>query len=162
MAPIQRIPDGFNTVTPHLIVDGAAKAIDFYRAAFGAEEVIRMPMPGNPSQLMHAQIRIGNSMLMLADVFAGCSKGPDGSGMTPVTIHLYVEDADAAFAQALAAGAKAEMPLEDTFWGDRYGQLTDPFGHRWSIATHVHDYTPEQMAKGAEDMFAAHAAARQD
>lgn len=161
MAPTQRIPDGFSTVTPHLIVDGAAKAIDFYRAAFGAEEVVRMPMPGNPAQLMHAQIRVGNSMIMLADAFAGCSAGPDGSGMTPVTIHLYVEDADATFAQAIAAGAKVEMPLEDTFWGDRYGQLTDPFGHRWSIATHVHDYTEEQMAKGAEEAFAAHAAAQQ-
>lgn len=158
MATTRPIPEGFHTVTPHLVIDGAADAIAFYKQAFGAEELMRMPMPGNPSQLMHAQVRIGNSIIMLADVFAGCSAAPDGSGMTPVTIHLYVEDADAVFAQAIAAGAKAEMPIEDTFWGDRYGQVVDPFGHRWSIATHRHDYTPEQMQQGAEAMFAAFAA----
>jgi len=158
----QPIPDHFHTVTPHLVVDGAADAIEFYKRAFGAEEVMRMPMPGNPARIMHAQLRIGSSSVMLADAFQGCSPGPDGSGKTPVTLHLYVEDADAAFARAVAAGATVAMPLADMFWGDRYGQVVDPFGHRWSVATHVADYTPEQMQKGAEEAFAAFAAAPQN
>lgn len=157
----KRTPDGFHSVTPHLVVKGARDAIAFYEKAFGAEDAECMPMPGDPDKVMHAQMRIGSSMIMLADEFAGCSTGPDGSGMTPVTLHLYVEDADAVFDRAVAAGAKVAMPLADMFWGDRYGQLVDPFGHRWSIATHMHDYTPEEMAKGAEEAFAAHAAARQ-
>lgn len=154
----QPIPKHFNSVTAHLVVKDAAAAIEFYKQAFGAEEILRMPTPDDPAKVMHAEIRIGNSAVMLADEFGGCSQAPDGSGTTPVTLHLYVEDADAAFDRAVAAGAKVAMPLADMFWGDRYGQVVDPFGHRWSIATHVHDYTPEQIAKGAEEMFAAHAA----
>lgn len=159
MAPSTKpIPDHFHTVTPHLVVKNARAAIEFYKQAFGAEGEQCMPMPGDPTKVMHAQLQIGDSMVMLADEFGGCSTGPDGSGMTPVTLHLYVKDADATFTRAVAAGAKVAMPLADMFWGDRYGQLVDPFGHRWSIATHLHDYTPEQMAKGAEEAFAAHAA----
>ncbi|MEQ9334828.1 VOC family protein [Thalassobaculum sp.] len=159
MAPSpKKVPDNFHSVTPHLVVKGAKNAIAFYKKAFGATGEDCMTMPGAPDQVMHAQIRIGDSMIMLADEFSGCSEGPDGSGATPVTLHLYVEDADAVFAQAIAAGATVGMPLADMFWGDRYGQVIDPFGHRWSIATHMRDYTPEEMAKGAEEMFAAHAA----
>lgn len=159
-ASTQPIPDHFHTVTPHLVTDGATDAIDFYKRAFGAEEIMRMPMPGNPSKIMHAQLRIGTSTVMLADSFEGCTQGPDGSAAASVTLHLFVEDADAAFERAIDAGAKVTMPLADMFWGDRYGQLVDPFGHRWSVATHIHDYTPEQMAKGAEEAMAAFAAQR--
>jgi len=159
-ASTQPIPDHFHTVTPHLVADGAADAIDFYKRAFGAEEIMRMPMPGNPSKVMHAQLRIGTSTVMLADSFDGCTPGPDGSAAAAVTLHLFVEDADAAFARAIEAGAEVSMPLADMFWGDRYGQLVDPFGHRWSVATHIHDYPPEQMAKGAEEAMAAFAAQR--
>lgn len=146
------IPDGFHSVTPHLSVKGAADAIEFYKKAFGAVEMVRMPMPGNPNQLMHASIKIGDSIIMLADEFAGCSQGPISLGGTSVTIHLYVTDVDAGMERATQAGAKVTMPQMDMFWGDRYGQVVDPFGHRWSLATHVRDLTPEEIAKGAEEM----------
>jgi uncharacterized glyoxalase superfamily protein PhnB len=141
---VRAIPEGFHTVTPHLVCAGALDAIEFYKKAFGAVETGRMPGPGG--KIMHAQLRIGDSPIMLADDFPefGCN-GPQALKGTPVFIHLYVNDADAVFAQAVAAGAKPVMPLADMFWGDRYGQLDDPFGHRWSIATHKRDMTPEQM-----------------
>jgi len=148
------IPQGFHSVTPHLSVDGAAQAIDFYRRAFGAEELMRMPMPGDPGKLMHAALRIGDSIVMLADLFPGCP-GPSEIGDSPVTVHLYVPDADATMAAAVAAGAEVTMPLADMFWGDRYGQIRDPFGHRWSIATHTRDLSPEEMEKGAAEAMAA-------
>ena len=141
---VRAIPEGFHTITPHLVCAGAAEAIEFYKKAFGAVETGRMPGPGG--KIMHAQLRIGDSPIMLADDFPefGCN-GPQALKGTPVFIHLYVNDADATWAQAVAAGAKPVMPLADMFWGDRYGQLDDPFGHRWSIATHKRDMTPEQM-----------------
>lgn len=141
---VRAIPEGFHTVTPHLVCAGASEAIEFYKKAFGAVETGRMPGPGG--KIMHAQLRIGDSPVMLADDFPefGCN-GPQALKGTPVFIHLYVDDADAVFAQAVAAGAKTVMPLADMFWGDRYGQLDDPFGHRWSIATHKRDMTPQQM-----------------
>jgi uncharacterized glyoxalase superfamily protein PhnB len=141
---VRAIPEGFHTVTPHLVCAGAAQAIEFYKNAFGAVEIGRMPGPGG--KIMHAELRIGDSRIMLADDFPdyGCN-GPLALKGTPVFIHLYVNDADAAWAQAVAAGGKPVMPLADMFWGDRYGQLDDPFGHRWSIATHKRDMTPEQM-----------------
>ncbi len=148
MAQVKPVPEGFHTVTPHLIVKGAAKAIDFYRNAFGAEEVLRMPSPDG--KLMHAEIRIGDSHIMLADEFPDWgSVGPQSIGGSPVVIHLYVADCDALFAKATKAGAKVTMPLQDMFWGDRYGKLEDPFGHRWSIATHKEELTPEQVMKRA-------------
>jgi PhnB protein len=140
------IPYGHRAITPHLIVAGASEAIDFYKRAFGAEELSRMPFP-NPDGTMklgHAELLIGDSKLFLADEFPDYgSVGPSGS--SPVTIHLYVTDADATFAQAVEAGATISMPLADMFWGDRYGKVIDPFGHHWSIAEHVEDLTPEQM-----------------
>ncbi len=148
------IPEGFHTVTPHLVVDGAADAIAFYRQAFGAEEILRMPMPDGSGKLMHAQIRIGDSFVMLTDAMQGCSSGPLADG-SPVVIHLYVPDADATIDQAVAAGATVTMPAGDAFWGDRYGQVLDPFGHKWSVATHIADLTPEQIAAGAAAAFAA-------
>lgn len=141
------IPAGQNAITPHLVIKGASEAIEFYKRAFGAEELSRMPFP-NPDGTMkigHAELRIGDSKLFLADEFPDYgSVGPDG-GASPVTIHLYVTDADATFARAVEAGATVSMPLDNMFWGDRYGKLVDPFGHNWAIAEHLEDLTPEQM-----------------
>jgi PhnB protein len=141
------IPAGQHAITPHLVVKGAAEAIDFYKRALGAEELSRMPFPGKDGRMKlgHAELRIGDSRLFLADEFPEYgSVGPSGGG-SPVTIHLYVTDADAAFARAVEAGATVAMPLADMFWGDRYGKLIDPFGHHWSIAEHLEDLSPEQM-----------------
>jgi uncharacterized glyoxalase superfamily protein PhnB len=149
---VRAIPEGFHTVTPHLVCAGAADALEFYKKAFGATETGRMPGPGG--KIMHAQFRIGDSPIMLADAFPDYgSNGPLTLKGTPVVIHLYVEDADAVFQQAVAAGAKPVMPLADMFWGDRYGQVEDPFGHRWSIATHKQDLTPAQMQEGMQKMM---------
>src|SRR3984885_8828722 len=138
------IPDGMHTVTPHLICANAAAAIEFYKKAFNATETSRLPGPGG--RLMHASLRIGDSTVMLVDEMPEHGAlGPKSLKGSPVAIHLYVEDADATAAQAVAAGAKTIMPVTDMFWGDRYGQLEDPFGHRWSIATHVRDVTPVEM-----------------
>lgn len=150
---VRPIPEGFHTVTPHLVCAGAAEAIEFYKKAFGAVEVGRMPSPDG--KIMHASLRIGDSPLMLADEFPDYgSLGPLALKGTPVVVHLYVNDVDAVFAQAIAAGAKPIMPPAEMFWGDRYGQLADPFGHRWSIATHTRDMTPEQMREEFQKMMA--------
>ena len=150
-AKIKPIPDGMRTVTPHLVCAGAADAIEFYKKAFGAVEVARQPGPDG--KIMHASIRIGDSAVMLVDEFPAWGvRGPKALGGSPVTIHLYVEDADAFAARAVAAGAKVTMPIEDAFWGDRYGQLEDPFGHRWSVATHVRDVTPTEMERAMREM----------
>lgn len=143
------IPEGVHTVTPHLVCAGAAEAIEFYKKAFNAVEIHRIPGPGG--KLMHGAIRIGDSMVMLADEFPEWgSKGPKTLGGTAVTIHLYVEDVDAVFAQAVSAGATPAMPVADMFWGDRYGMLIDPFGHSWSVATHVKDLTTEEMIEASK------------
>jgi PhnB protein len=138
------IPDGMHTVTPHLICANAAAAIEFYKKAFNATETSRLPGPGG--RLMHASLRIGDSAVMLVDEMPEHGAlSPKSLKGSPVAIHLYVEDADAVAAQAVAAGAKTIMPVTDMFWGDRYGQLEDPFGHRWSVATHVRDVTPAEL-----------------
>ena len=148
---VKPIPEGMRTVTPHLVCEGAADAIEFYKKAFDAVENGRMPAPDG--KIMHAQIRIGDSVVMLVDAFPDMGAlGPKALKGSPVTIHLYVEDADKTFEQAVAAGATARMPPADMFWGDRYGQIVDPFGHIWSIATHKHDYTPEQMQANMANM----------
>ena len=145
-AKVDAIPEGMHTVTPHLVCEGAAAAIEFYKKAFGAVETARMPGPNG--KLMHAAVRIGDSTVMLADDFPEYGGlGPKALKGSPVTLHVYVTDADATFAQAVAAGATVKMPMADMFWGDRYGQVTDPFGHHWSIATHVKDMTPEEMSE---------------
>lgn len=150
----QQIPAGFHTLTPHLVVKGASKAIEFYKKAFGAEELGRLPAPdGN---VMHADLKIGDSHLFLVEEMPAMdSRGPQLIGGTPVTIHMYVKDVDTAFEKAVAAGAEVRMPLQDMFWGDRYGVLTDPFGHSWSLATHQEDLSPAEVAKRAEAAFAA-------
>lgn len=141
---VRPIPEGFRSVTPHLVCEGAAAALDFYVTAFGAVEISRMPGPDG--RLMNAQMRIGDSMIMLNDDFPDYGlPGPLALQGSPVAIHLYVPDVDASFAQAVAAGATPLMPPADQFWGDRYAVVKDPFGHRWSIATHKRDLTPEQM-----------------
>jgi len=141
---VRPIPEGFHSVTPHLVCEGAAKAIEFYQQCFGAVEVARMPGPGG--KIMHAEMRIGDSRVMLCDDFPEFgSRGPLALGGSTVVIHLYVPDADAVWERAMAAGAKPLMPLGDAFWGDRYGQLVDPFGHRWAIATHIRDMSPEEI-----------------
>ena len=151
MPQVKPIPDGMRTVTPHLVCAGAADAIEFYRQAFNAVELARMPGP--QGKLLHAMIRIGDSAVMLVDEFpAWGSFGPKSLKGTPVTIHLYVEDVDAAVQRAVAAGATVKMPIADMFWGDRYGVLEDPFGHSWSIATHVRDVSPEDMQKEMQKM----------
>lgn len=145
------IPSGMHSLTPHLVCARAADAIDFYKKAFGAVELSRLPGPDG--KIMHAMLRIGDSALMLVDEAPKWGMlGPIALKGSPVTIHLYVEDVDAFSARAVAAGAKVTMPLENMFWGDRYGTLEDPFGHRWSIATHVRDVTPEDMRIAMEKM----------
>ena len=147
---IKPIPDGFHTLTPHLVVKGASQAIEFYKKAFGAEELGRLTGP-NGNSVMHADLKIGDSHIFLVDEFPEMDcRGPQSIGGTPVTIHMYVEDVDAAFDKAVAAGATEQMPVADMFWGDRYGVLTDPFGHSWSLASHKEDLTPEEIAKRAQ------------
>ena len=146
------IPPDYAGVTSYLIVRGAAKAIDFYKRAFGATELFRMPMPGD--RIGHAEIRIGSGVVMLADEMPEMGhKGPQAFGGTPVSLMFYVTDVDAAFAKALAAGATVAKPLQDQFYGDRSGTLTDPFGHVWTIATHVEDVSPEEMSRRMEKMM---------
>jgi PhnB protein len=146
MAKVKAIPEGYSTITPHLVCKDAAKAIEFYAKAFGAVERYRMPGPGG--KVMHAEIQIGNSIVMLADEFPEQgARSPQSIGGTPVVLMIYTEDVDAAFQRATDAGAKAIMPPADMFWGDRYGKLSDPFGHEWAIATHREDVTPEEMAR---------------
>ena len=142
----QPIPTGHHTITPHLTVKGASEAIEFYKRAFGAEEISRLPVPNPDGQekLGHAALRIDDSRLFLADECPEFdAMGPTGN--PPMTMHLYVTDADAAFDRAVKAGATVRMSLADMFWGDRYGLVVDPFGHNWSIATRKEDLTPDQM-----------------
>ena len=155
------IPDGFSTLTPHIIVDDAIQAIEFYKRAFGAQVTTRHMTPDGKA-VMHAQLKIGNSMLMLANQFPPMCISPKARGGTSVTLHLYVENADAAFDRAVKAGCIVKMPLMDQFWGDRYGQVEDPFGHLWSIGTHKQDLTEQQISENAKAAFAkmeAHAPA---
>jgi uncharacterized glyoxalase superfamily protein PhnB len=155
MSQAKAIPEGFSALTPHIIVNGGAAAIEFYKKAFGAEEIFRMP-GADGETVMYAELQIGGSRLMLAGEMPGegCGASPTTLKGTPVTLHLYVPDADAAFKQAVAAGAEATMPVRDMFWGDRYGSVTDPFGHSWAIATRVKDLTPEEIGKAAQEFFA--------
>ena len=151
MAKPQAIPQGMHVVTPHLVCAGAADAIEFYKKAFGALEGGRMPGPDG--KLMHAMIRIGGDAIMLVDEMPQWGAlGPKALKGSPVTIHLYVEDVDAFVARAVTAGAKVTMPVADMFWGDRYGKIEDPFGHHWSVATHVRDVTPDEMQKAMQQM----------
>jgi PhnB protein len=153
MGAIKPIPDGMHSVTPHLTCAGAADAIEFYKKAFGAVELSRLPGP--QGKLMHAMIRIGDSAVMLVDESPECGMlSPKSLKGSAVTIHLYVENADATVESAVNAGAKITMPVQDMFWGDRYGALEDPFGHRWSVGTHIRDVSMEDMQKAMQKMAA--------
>ena len=146
---VKPIPEGFEGATPYLIVKGAANALDFYKKAFGATEIMRIPAPGG--KVGHAEIKIGNAIIMLADEFPEMNhRSPQSLGGTPVSILVYVQDVDAFVKRAVAAGAKVVMPVETKFYGDRSGSLEDPFGHQWHFATHVEDVPPDEMAKRAE------------
>jgi PhnB protein len=148
------IPEGYPRVTPYLIVDGANAAIDFYCSVLGASE--RMRMPGPDGRIGHAELQLGDSVVMLADENVQMdARGPATIGGTPVSLLVYVEDSDAVFERAVQAGAKSLRPVEDRFYGDRSGQFEDPFGHRWDVSTHVEDVPPEEMSKRAESMMAA-------
>jgi PhnB protein len=155
---VKAVPAGYHTATPYLIVDGAAKALEFYRKAFGATERMRFAAPGG--KIGHAEITIGNSAIMLADEHPEMGyRGPQAIGGTPVSIHLYVENVDEVFPRALAAGATALRPVADQFYGDRSGTLRDPFGHVWNVATHKEDLSPEELSRRAQAAMKQHAGA---
>ena len=150
MADVNPIPDGYPQVTPYLCVDGASAAIEFYGKVFGAKERMRMPAPDG--RIGHAELEIGDSLVMLSDEYPEMGhRGPKTIGGTPVTISVYVKDVDDAFERAVSAGATSVQDVEDRFYGDRTGTFEDPFGHRWSIATHVEDVPPDEMAKRAAE-----------
>jgi len=151
-AKISHIPAGYHTATPYLILSGAGRALEFYRQAFGATEVMRLAGPGD--RVMHAEIQIGDSRIMLADECPEMgARGPQAIGGTPVSVMLYVKDVDAVVAAAVAAGAKLLRPVQDQFYGDRSGTLIDPFGHMWTISTHKEDVSPEEINRRAAAMF---------
>jgi PhnB protein len=154
MANVKPIPDGYPQVSPYLVVDGAAAAIDFYGKVLGTTE--RMRMPGPDGKLGHAELQLGDAVIMLADEFPEMGAvGPKTVGGTPVTIGVYVDDVDKTFAKALEAGATELRPLENQFYGDRSGTFEDPFGHKWTVSTHIEDVPPEEMMKRAAEMGSA-------
>jgi PhnB protein len=153
MADVKPIPDGYPQVTPYLHVDGAAEAIDFYGKVLGARERMRMPSPGG--KVGHAELELGDSLIMLADEHPEMGvRGPKTYGGSPVTVSVYVDDVDAVFQRAIENGATSTREVENQFYGDRAGQFEDPFGHKWSIATHVEDVAPDEMAKRMQEMMA--------
>lgn len=144
--PVKAVPDGYHSVTPYLIVDGAARAIDFYKLAFGATELLRVP--DGQGRVMHSELKIGDSIIMLADEpVNGAYKSAQTLGGTPVSLMIYIEDVDTVFARAISAGAKEVRAVQDQFYGDRSGNLVDPFGHAWTVATHVEDVSQEEMER---------------
>lgn len=152
MPQVKPIPDGYTAVTPYLTVKGAAEAIEFYKKAFGAEELMRMPMPGG--RIAHAEIKIGGAVIMLSDESEEWKAfSPQTVGDSSVTIMLYVPDVDATVKRAVEAGATLTMPVADQFYGDRSGALKDPFGHKWYVATHVEDVPPDEMERRAAKAF---------
>jgi PhnB protein len=151
---VKPIPDGYHTVTPYLAVDDAAEAIEYYKKAFGAKERVRMDAPGG--KIGHAELEIGDSLVMLSDPFPQAStRPPKELGGASASVFMYVEDVDAVVKRAVDAGATVTMEVENQFWGDRFGTVTDPFGHLWSIATHVEDLTPEEIAERGKAAMAA-------
>ena len=150
---VRPIPEGYHTLTPYFTVRDAVRAIEFYKQAFGAQE--RGVMKGPDGKVMHAELKIGDSIVMLADEFPEFGAvAPESGGSTSMGLHIYVTDVDDAFDRAVKAGAKVEMPVSDQFWGDRYGKLRDPFGHRWSIATHVKDMSADEMKRSMDEAMA--------
>jgi PhnB protein len=154
---VRAIPEGYHSISPALTCKDAARAIDFYKSVFGATEIMRMPGPGGV--IMHAELRIGDSVVFINDEIPGMAKAPDGTSLNPVYLFLYTEDVDALINRAVAADCKVTMPLANMFWGDRYGKFNDPFGHSWGVATHVADLTPEEMMRGQAEWTASMAKA---
>lgn len=150
---VKRVPEGFHTITPSLTVKGAADAIDFYKKALGAEEIMRMTGPNG--LIGHAELRIGDSVLFITDEMPnmGMCKSPQTLGGTTGSLYLYVDDVDSAFDRAVKAGGKATMPVTDMFWGDRFGSFEDPYGYQWGLSTHVKDMTPEQIDEAAKEFY---------
>jgi PhnB protein len=146
---VKPIPDGYHTLTPYLVVRDAVRAIEFYKQAFGAQE--RGVMKGPDGKVMHAELTIGDSIIMLSDEMPEYGTHSPLSGGAGMGLHIYVDGVDAAFDRAVKAGAQVEMPVADQFWGDRYGKLKDPFGHKWSIATHTKDLSRDEMKKGMDE-----------
>ena len=143
--PVRPIPEGYHSISPALTCKDAARAIEFYKSVFGATEIMRMPGPGGV--IMHAELRIGDSVIFLNDEIPGMTAGLSGSSSNPVYLFLYTEDVDSIYNRAVSMGSKVVMPLENMFWGDRYGKFNDPFGHSWGVATHVEDVAPEEMTR---------------
>lgn len=150
MSPVKAIPDGYHAITPSLTCKDAARAIDFYKKAFGATEVFRMPTPDG--RIAHAELKIGDSMLMVNDELMPMATVSEGT--RPTYLFLYVTDVDSTFDNAVKNGARSDMPVENQFWGDRFGKLTDPFGHQWGIATHVEDVAPDELKRRADTWMA--------
>jgi PhnB protein len=146
---VRPIPEGYHSITPQLTCRDAARAIDFYKKVLGAKEIMRMPGPDG--RVMHAELQIGDSRFMIGDEFPGMSVAPAPSALHSSSLFVYTEDVDGLFNNAVQAGAKADMPPSDMFWGDRYGKFTDPFGHQWGIATHKEDVAPEEMKRRSEE-----------
>jgi PhnB protein len=147
MPAVRAVPEGFHTITPSIVCKGAAHAIDFYKQVFNAKEISRMEMPGN--MIGHADLLIGDSHLMLSDEFPGMAAAP-AANTTSYNLFVYTDNVDDLFDRAVKAGCKVEMPLNNQFWGDRYGKIRDPFGHQWGLAQHVEDVAPEEMKKRAD------------
>jgi PhnB protein len=146
------IPKGFHTITPSLTCRGAAKAIDFYKKAFGAQELMRMPSPDG--KVSHAEIKIGDSVVFISDEFPGMTAAPSPTATPSYSLIVYVDDVDSVFNRVVSAGAKVDMPMQDMFWGDRYGKVTDPFGHQWGLAMHIEDVAPDEIGRRAQTFFA--------
>jgi PhnB protein len=150
--PVRAIPEGYHSISPSLTCKEAARAIEFYKSVFGATEVMRMPGPGG--MIMHAELRIGDSVIFVNDEVPGIAVAPTPGVTPPSYLFLYTEDVDAVFNRAVSMGSKVAMPLENMFWGDRYGKVMDPFGHQWGIAQHVEDVAPAEMQRRQQDMAA--------
>ncbi len=152
MPKAKPIPDGYHSISPSVTCKNAAKAIEFYKKVFGATEVMRMPGPNG--EIMHAELKIGDSHVFLNDEFPGMAAAPSGSGPAPVQIFVYTEDVDSVYNRAIQEGARSTMPLANQFWGDRYGKFVDPFGHHWGVATHVEDVAPQDMQRRMKEAMA--------
>jgi PhnB protein len=155
--PVRAIPEGYHSISPSLTCKNAASAIEFYKSVFGATEMMRMPGPGG--MIMHAEIRVGDSVVFVNDEIPGLSVAPSGATLNPVYLFLYTEDVDAVFSRAVAANCKVTMPVMNQFWGDRYGKFNDPFGHTWGVATHVEDVAPADMERRQAEWAASMAKA---
>jgi PhnB protein len=148
-AKVRPVPEGYHSLTPQLTCRDAARAIDFYKEALGAKELMRMAGPNG--KVMHAELQIGDSRFMIGDEFPGMSAAPNPTALHSTSLFVYTDDVDTAFNRAVKAGARADMPPSNMFWGDRYGKFTDPFGHQWGVATHVEDVAPAEMQRRSEE-----------